>query len=275
MAEVREMVENPQVTADDIQKNYERVLKLMKEVAGPFINENYRYMNGLGSTGWNSTCTNKVIETILKKWGIDEDIYSITGEEKDTTFISGLILIEDLLKNFSVNEILLMFYRTFDLLSYDDLMSDYSEEIQEQLYAELSNKLRRFIMGMMNKFNIDKSILKLLPDFHNARYTSEDQVRILWFNHCTHINVMVRYGNLYSEEFTDYLIDHMVKKMKSVKTDKERNDILLMIHTLMESRRFMPMSEMFKKKHAEIIDKAEKRVISNCYSLKEIFSDYI
>ena len=64
MAEVREMVENPQVTADDIQKNYERVLKLMKEVAGPFINENYRYMNDLGSTGWNSTCTNKVIETI-------------------------------------------------------------------------------------------------------------------------------------------------------------------------------------------------------------------
>ena len=64
MAEVREMVENPEVATDDIQKNYERVLKLMKEVSGPFINENYRHMNGLGSTGCNSTCTNKVIETI-------------------------------------------------------------------------------------------------------------------------------------------------------------------------------------------------------------------
>ena len=257
------------------QSDYEDVLMVMKSIAHKFVNsESFAIKaskNAEQSTTpkvWNSKVTSEVIKVILNRWGVDEDMYNITGEANITAKASRLILIEDLLEEFSVNDIMILLYYTFDLASYNEMMEGIIPEAIEAKYDELSKKLNVFVMGIISKFNIDDDILKILPDMSTYKFTTQDQIRILWYNRVIGMEVICKYGNLYSEEFTDYIIDHIVCKSENMDNENRKKDYLLNIYNLMNARYWMFHSEMFKEKHQNIFNQVAKIQISRTNSLK-------
>lgn len=239
------------------QADYEEVLSIMKEISSTKI----------VVEEWTSKTTNEVIKMILYRWGVNETLYNITNDNTVVTKASRLILINDLLEVFTVNEIMILMYYTFNLEEYNRMMENVVPEAVEQKYVDLSTRLNVFIMGVISKFNIDKSILNILPDMSIYKFSSESQIRILWYNRLIGIEVICKYGNLYSEEFTDYVIDHIICKSKTIGVENKRKDYLLNIYTLMNSRFWIHHSEMFKQKHKDIFEQVAKIQVSRTYGL--------
>lgn len=265
------------------QKQYEKVLKIMKSLAGPRISETYRNKFHLTSDGWNSTCTNEVLKIMFNTWEVDKDIYQIADDPKDgsknVTFTCGAILIQDLLEEFSVSEITLYLYRAFQNDAYAEIKYEYQDPAKvEQAYQD---KLKKFLMKFMSKFNMDKSIVDMLrPNAKRYVYTSELQCRILYRNTLINEMDMSTYGYLFSEEFTDYLLDRLKFRIEKAAKDNSIDEktkkmqiraFYATIYKLMDSRRSLEQSEMFKDKHYTVIKRACEEQIGNArYMIKTI-----
>lgn len=242
------------------QKEYEKVMAIMKAIAN------------IHPDRWTSKTTNEVIKLVLLRWGVKETIEEMTGDNSIVDKSSRLILIEDLLESFSLNEIMIFLYYTFNIEEYNKLMEGVDPDIVEQKYCELSQRLNVFMISTISKFDIDDDILKILPPMSNIEFKSQDQIRILWFNKLIGIETIVKHGYLYSEEFTDYIIDYIICKSEKIEDENHRNDLLLNIYKLMSERYFIKHSDMFKEKHRDTINKVSQINISRTYGLKNKFN---
>ena len=244
------------------QADYEEVLSLMKYLAPDTFDKD----------NWNSKTTNEIINKVLLEWGVNETLFSITNDNAIAAKAARLILINDLLDKFTVNEIIILLYYTFDMEGYNKLMAGIIPEAKEEKYYELSQRLNTFMMEVISKFNIDESILKILPDMSTYRFSSENQIRILWYNRLIGIEVICKYGNLYSEEFTDYVIDHIICKASNIDNENRKKDYLLNIYTLMNARYWLYHSDMFKEKHKEHFNTVTKIQVNRTYGLSNRLS---
>lgn len=226
---------------------------------------------------WTSKTTNLVIKTILEKLGLDDNLYHISDDPKILNKIANMMLIEDILySGITVQDMYIVLYYTFDRDKYAELTADMPDEVVMTKFESITNKLNSIIMKFISKYTIDQSIIRSLPK--KIAIKSEEEARILWNNKVVGHETLCQYGHLYSEEFTDYIIDDMIKQAKymldpekakdgqAIDTNRVK-DYLLNILTLLSDRYGKDHSEYFKAKHSNVIERLTKIQISRAYSL--------
>ncbi len=244
------------ITKEQLQSEYEDVMVLLKSIAVKTGNFNSKYI-------WNSSNTNECIERILDTFAIDDTVKNtfknITpSNENLTTKLSKCILITDLLKYFSKYDLYIMIYYAFDKEAYYEIMKKQNcdDEQMEDKYSHICETLNEFIIGFISKFQVDYEILKMLGNTSKFRCDNEDAVRILWYNGRISLDKIIGGARSYSEEFTDYIIDHINIISYKLEDGDRKDNIIANIYTIMESRIGLPVSQMFINKHSETIKRA-------------------
>lgn len=243
-----------------MMNNYHKILIAMQEISSPSIR--------VGKNGWDSMNTNQCILKILKRFGIAEDISFIVSDEEYEK-LSKLLLVEDFLNIFSLNDVMIMLYYTFNLEKYQEITKGIESNLIQSRYEEIVRKLCLLIVETMKKFSLPSGIKKLIPE--QTRITDQDHARILWANGLVKMPTLCRYAYMYSEEFTEYLIDYIYASSVNIADDNKRKDYLYNIYVLLDERRYMKHSDYFYNKNAEIVRQISKLSISRTYWIEKHF----
>lgn len=259
------------ITKEQLQAEYEDVMILLKSIAVKTGNFNSKYT-------WNSSNTNECIERILDTFAIDDGVKNVfrsitPSNENLTTKLSKCILISDLLKYFSKYDLFIMIYYAFDKEAYYNLMKSQNctDEQMEEKYSSICERLNKFIIAFISKFQVDYEILRMLGNTSKFRCDNEDAVRILWYNGRISLDKITENADSYSEEFTDYIIDHINIICRGADPERKEN-LLAKVYYMMESRIGIPVSDMFIEKHAETIKRACNVASMRIGILKKMFA---
>lgn len=246
------------LTKEELQEEYEDSILLFKNISINSGNFNPKYK-------WTSSNTNRCINKILDTFAIDDGIkrmfdYLEPAENENistTTKLSKCILVTDLLKYFTKVDMLIMIYYAFDKTSYYELLRNggRSEDEIEEKYSSICDTLNTFLIHFISDFQVNSEILSMLGNTSKFRCKNELAVRILWYNGKISLDKILEDPSIYSEEFTDYIIDHILILSRNLEGEEKRNMIYKIYH-IMESRRFLPVSKMFIDKHSETIKQA-------------------
>lgn len=257
------------ITKEQLQEEYEDTIILLKSIAIKTGNFNPKYT-------WNSSNTNRCINKILDTFAIDEGIKRVfdsltSHSENATTKLSKCILISDLLLYFTKADMLVMIYYAFDKEEYYQLVKSQncSDEDIENKYVYICDMLNQFLINFISRFQVDTEILSMLGNTSKFRCKNEIAVRILWYNGRISLDKITEDAGSYSEEFTDYIMDHICIISRNLEGEEKRNMIYKIYH-IMDTRRNLPVSDMFIEKHTETIKQACTVVESRIQQLRNL-----